>query len=101
MERRWLFILFFMLSVMAQGGVAKTIEVEVHGLTCAFCVDSLERRLSEIPTVSKVQVSLKNKKVRIETTAEAPNMEAIKQTILDAGFTPVTVTVLSDEESGE
>ena len=75
---------------------ARTVEIEVFGMTCPFCVDSLERKFGKMDSVSKVQVSLKLKKVRLETADNAPSIEAIKKTILDAGFTPVKVTVLDD-----
>jgi copper chaperone CopZ len=54
-----------------------------------------------MPSVFKVQVSLKANKVRLETDGDTPNVETIKQAILDAGFTPVKVTVISDEENKE
>jgi Cu+-exporting ATPase len=81
----------------AQLASAKTIEVEVHGLTCALCVDSLNRAFKEMEDVSKVEVSMKMKKIRLETESESPSIEKIKQTILNAGFTPTKVTVLADE----
>ncbi len=31
--------------VLSGASVADTVEVDVHGLTCAFCVDSLQRQL--------------------------------------------------------
>ncbi len=81
---------------LCQSAFARTIEIEVFGMTCPFCVDSLERKFAKMDSVSKVQVSLKLKKVRLETADNAPSIETIKKTILDAGFTPVKVTVLDD-----
>lgn len=101
MKRRLTLSLLTILAMMAQTAFAKTLEVEVHGMTCAFCVDSLERKLTAMPSVAKVQVSLKANKVRLETDGDTPSVETIKQAILDAGFTPVKVTVLSDEKSKE
>lgn len=98
--KRWLTLTLLAISaVMAQAAFTKTLEVEVHGMTCAFCVDSLERKLTAMPSASKVQVSLKASKVRLETDGNTPNVETIKQAILDAGFTPVKVTVINDEKS--
>ncbi len=100
--KRWLTLrLLAIAMMMVQTAFAKTLEVEVHGMTCAFCVDSLERKLTAMPSVFKVQVSLKANKVRLETDGDTPNVETIKQAILDAGFTPVKVTVISDEENKE
>lgn len=75
---------------------AEQIEIDVHGMTCAFCVDSLQRNLGKLPDVEYALVSLKNKKVRIETTGDTVDIERIKQTVLDSGFTPVKITSLPD-----
>ena len=82
----------------AQFSYARTVEVEVYGMTCAFCVDSLEKKFGKMESVSKVEVSLKLKKVRLETSETLPTIQAIKQTILDSGFTPVKVTVIPDAQ---
>ncbi len=76
---------------------ARTVEIDVYGMTCAFCVNSLERKFGEMKSVSQVQVSLTMKKVRLETEENSPDIDTIKQTVLDAGFTPVNITVLPDE----
>lgn len=101
MKRRLTITLLAMLAMLAQAAFAKTLEVEVHGMTCAFCVDSLERKLTGMSSVANVKVSLKTNKVRLETEGDTPSVETIKQAILDAGFTPVKVTILSDENSKE
>jgi copper chaperone CopZ len=75
-------------------GFARTVEVDVHGMTCAFCVDSLQRNFNKLDSVSQVDVSLKNNKIRLVTSATKPSIETIKQTVLDAGFTPVAVKVI-------
>jgi copper chaperone CopZ len=67
-------------------------------MTCAFCVDSLERKFAKLDSVINIQVSMKMKKVRLETGPNQPSIETIKQTIVDAGFTPVNITVMADEK---
>jgi len=97
MKRLLMFTLIPIL-LLVQTVFARTVEIEVYGMTCPFCVDSLERKFGKMAPVSKVEVSLKLKKVRLETEADSPSLEAIKQTVLDAGFTPKKVTVLDDEK---
>ena len=75
---------------------AEQIDIDVHGMTCAFCVDSLQRNLGKLPDVESATVSLKYKKVRIETAGDTVDIERVKQTVLDSGFTPVKVTTLPD-----
>ena len=88
----------FAVMAFAQLASAKTIEVDVHGMTCALCVDSLNRAFEKMEGVSKVEVSMKMKKIRLETESESPTIEKIKQAILDSGFTPTKVTVIADEK---
>ncbi len=80
---------------------AKTIEVEVHGMTCALCVDTLNRKFNKMHGVSKVEVSMKMKKVRLEIDSTAPTVAMIKQAILDAGFMPTKIMIIADEEAKE
>ena len=74
------------------------LEIDIHGMTCAFCVDSLRRNLGKLPDVESADVSLKNKKVRIETAGDTVDIGRIKQTVLDSGFTPVKITTLPDAQ---
>ncbi len=76
---------------------ARTVEVDVHGMTCAFCVDNLQKRFGKMESVVSVEVSLKNNKLKLVTRGDQPSVEYIKQSILDAGFTPVNVTVSKDK----
>lgn len=87
--------LVFFVMLSGQIVQARTVEIDVHGMTCAFCVDSLERKFGKMESVHKVEVSLKQKKVRLETEKEKPGLETIKQTIIDAGFTPIKITEVS------
>ena len=84
--------------MLVQLAYARTIEVDVHGMTCAFCVDSLERKFNKMDSVSKIEISLKLNKIRLQTDEDGPDIETIKKAILDAGFTPVKVSVVSDEK---
>ena len=83
---------------LMQPSLARTLEIEVFGMTCAFCVDSLQRTFNKNEDVMKVDVSLEQKKVRLETKGDLPSVESIRQMIFDAGFTPIKITELPDSE---
>ena len=83
---------------LMQPSLARTLEIEVFGMTCAFCVDSLQRTFNKNENVKKVDVSLQQKKVRLETKGDLPSVESIRQMIFDAGFTPIKITELPDSE---
>ena len=93
--RHLLITVLFAIGSM-QPALARTLEIEVYGMTCAFCVDSLQRTFNKNEDVEKVDVSLEQKKVRLETKGDLPSVETIRQMIFDAGFTPVKITELPD-----
>jgi len=96
--RQLVILTLFCSLVLIQTAFARTIEVDVYGMTCAFCVYSLERKFGKMDSVSDVQVSLKEKKLRLETDEKHPSIDIIKQTIIDAGFTPVRINEISGEQ---
>jgi periplasmic mercuric ion binding protein len=96
--RRSLITVFLFTLFWASALPAEQIEIDIHGMTCGFCVDSLQRNLGKLSDVNSAEVSLKLKKVRIETRGEKVDIERIKQTILDSGFTPVKVTTHPDAQ---
>jgi len=65
------------------------VEIEVSGMVCAFCVAGLRSSLLKLPSVEGVEVSLTHSLARIELDpAYEIDVGAIKQAIVDAGYTP-------------
>jgi copper chaperone CopZ len=95
---RHLLITVLLAIGLMQPSLARTLEIEVFGMTCAFCVDSLQRTFNKNEDVKKVDVSLEQKKVRLETKGDLPSVESIRQMIFDSGFTPIKITELPDSE---
>ena len=95
----WVFRVWAALLVLALNAVAnaETIEVDVQGLTCAFCVDSLQRQLRKLPDIERVDVSLKSKKVRIVSSAAQIDIDQIRGIVIDSGFTPVDIRIIENE----
>ena len=91
-------VLFLFLMLHLAMVRAETVEVDIHGMTCSFCVEGLKDELSQLPDVARVDVSLKHKKVRITSTGESLDMERVQSAIVDAGFTPMEVRHLGDDE---
>ena len=92
--RLWILIVTLLLP---SATTAATIEVDVQGLTCAFCVDSLQRQLKKLPDIEQVDVSLKSKKVRIVSSADHIDIDRIREIVIDSGFTPINVSTIEDE----
>ena len=67
----------------------EVLEIDIDGMTCAFCVYGVEKNLGKLPGVEQVQVSLESNKARIVMRAgETADETLIRETIRDAGFTP-------------
>lgn len=79
---------FLLLATSISVVAAEIVEVDIHGMTCAFCSDGLQRTLIKLPEVNSAKVSLKQKKVQLMVDSENFDIERIKQAIIDSGFTP-------------
>ena len=79
----------FLLSGLAIAGPQEVLEIDIAGMTCAFCAYGVEKNLGKLAGVEKAQVSLEAKKVRVVMKAgETPDETRIREIIRDAGFTP-------------
>ena len=85
----WISLLLLSAPFAAVADEANVVEIEVTGMICAFCVEGLQSSLLKLPGVEGAEVSLKHSLARIELdSAHEPDVAAIKQAIVDAGFTP-------------
>ena len=91
-------VLFLYLMLHLAMVRAETVEVDIHGMTCSFCVEGLQNELIQLPDVARVDVSLKHKKVRITSTGKSLDIERVQSAIVDAGYTPMEVRHLGDDE---
>lgn len=85
---------FTTVALLALSGLAaaKTIEVEVNGLVCAFCAQGIEKTLRTFPATDDVFVSLEHRLVAIALKENQTIDEvALKKAITDAGYTAVDI----------
>ncbi len=93
---KWISLLLLSTPLAAFADEATFVEIEVRGMVCAFCVEGLQSSLLKLPGVEGAEVSLKHSLARIELAPEhEPDVEAIKQAIVDAGYTPGNVREIS------
>jgi len=79
----------FLLSGPVLAEPHEVLEIDVAGMTCAFCAYGVEKNLGKLAGVEKAQVSLESKKARVVMKAgETPDETTIREIIRDAGFTP-------------
>lgn len=86
-------ILIAMLLLAASPLVAaKTIEMNVNGLVCAFCAQGIEKTLKAMPATEGVFVSLEHRLVAVKLKDGADIEDATLRTALkDSGYTVVEI----------
>lgn len=80
---------------------ARTIEMDVNGLVCAFCAQGIEKTMKKFPATSAVLVSLEHRIVAVQLKpGEDIADPLLTRAITDAGYTLVRIrrtdTPLSD-----
>jgi mercuric ion binding protein len=71
---------------------AKTIEMDVNGLVCAFCAQGIEKSLKAFPATQSVFVSLEDRIVAVQLKDGSDIGDAaLRKAITDAGFTVVAI----------
>ena len=88
----------FLLSGPVLAEPQEVLEIDVAGMTCAFCAYGVEKNLGKLPGVEKAQVSLESKKARIVMKpGETLDETVIREIIRDAGFTPAESSRYTEE----
>ncbi len=64
----------------------KTEQINVEGMSCGHCVETIENAVGKMEGVNQVKVSLENKKVSVDFDENQTNLENIKGKIVEAGF---------------
>ena len=63
-------------------------ELQVNGMSCGGCANSVKRSVQAVDSSAKVDVYLPTKTVRVTTTA---SLEAVRTAVTEAGY-PVTAS---------
>ncbi len=63
-----------------------TEQINVDGMSCGHCVETIQNALGKMAGVNQVEVSLENKKVSVDFDENQTNLEEIKGKIVEAGF---------------
>jgi len=74
------------------------LRIGIKGMSCASCVDKIEKALKKIPGVLKATANPGTEETRIEYLPEMVQLAAIKKTIEDLGYQTVQI---DDEIPGD
>ena len=64
----------------------ETVRLQVEGMTCAGCVNSVTRVLTALPCVAEADVSLTKARAKVTYDPAQTGVEAMKQAIERAGY---------------
>lgn len=82
-----LFTTLLFLSFPSMAKHEQTVEIDLSGLACSFCVYGLKKNLEDHADVERADISLKNSKTRIHLKKGATvTEEELREIIKDAGF---------------
>lgn len=85
-------MLFALLVGFASIASAKTIEMDVNGLVCAFCAQGIEKTLKGFPATEGVFVSLEHRIVAVQLKDGQDIADtALTKAITDAGYKLVAI----------
>ncbi|PIK50859.1 putative copper-transporting ATPase 2 [Apostichopus japonicus] len=76
----------------------KTCNLNVQGMTCASCVNTIETQLSKQPGIYNVLVSLMGQRAEVKYNAQITDPNTIASFIFDMGF---DVDILEERRGGE
>ena len=79
-----------------------SVEMQVDGMTCPFCVYGIEKKLEALGEVKDARSNLKTGIVDIKIKEDAPlNIERLNDAIHESGFTPGRIKIKATGELTE
>jgi len=79
--------------------VMDKVTIPISGMTCASCVATLEKVLSQVPGVTRAQVNLATERATVEFVAGAVGLAELRKAVTDAGYKPLEVSTDRDREA--
>lgn len=78
-------------ETMGLFGKKNTVTYHIADMNCGHCEAKVTAALHELPTISKVKATAKDKRVVIEYKDEAPDLEAVNAVLQPAGYPATSV----------
>lgn len=91
-SRRFKFLISAALLGISSLASARTIEMDVNGLVCAFCAQGIEKSLKAFPATDAVFVSLEHRIVAVHLKDGSDiDDAALRKAITNAGYSVVAI----------
>jgi len=93
---------FLLIAMLAMAGMAAQAQItgatlQASGLTCSMCSKAVNKALTKVPFVEKVDVDLKNQEYNLTFKKDAlVDFDALSKAVEDAGFSVSSLKVTAD-----
>ncbi len=67
-------------------------DIDVNGMTCASCANTIENSLNKLEGVSEANVNFATEKASVKYNKDQTNFKQVTQTIRDSGYEPAGVS---------
>jgi copper chaperone CopZ len=86
------FVCIGLLLVLSANARARSVEMEVNGLVCAFCAQGIQKAIRKFPATQDVFVNLEHRIVAVELKdgQDIPD-EQLRGAVTDAGYATVRI----------
>ena len=85
-------VLMSVLLAATTAAPARSVEMEVNGLVCAFCAQGIQKAIRKLPATQDVFVSLEHRivAVQLKDGQDIPD-EQLRGAVTDAGYATVRI----------
>src|SRR4030042_5901750 len=66
--------------------ITDTVNLQISGITCASCVEHIQKAVGDLPGVSKVVVNLATGTARVDYIASVTPLSEIRKVIKELGY---------------
>jgi mercuric ion binding protein len=85
-------ILLALLLTLSGAAQARSVEMEVNGLVCAFCAQGIQKAIRKFPATQDVFVNLEHRIVAVQLKdGQDIADDALRGAVTDAGYTTVRI----------
>ncbi|MEZ4883123.1 MAG: cation transporter [Chitinophagales bacterium] len=70
----------------------KELTIQIEGMSCGHCMNTVHQKISSIVGVSHTDVSLKDKNAKVEYDADMTSREDIVEAVMETPFQVVGIS---------
>src|SRR6476659_2529509 len=73
-------------TLPASAAPGASVRLQIEGMTCASCVNRVERALRKVPGVATAEVNLATETAEVQVLGDAADIDALTGAVVKAGY---------------